>query len=518
MNKVAKAVFTLTAFSMAERILGFFFKVYLSRELGATALGTYQVALSFFFVLMAVTTSGLPLVTGKLTAAYDVTGMKKNSSSLVSAGIIISTVVSVVLCGIILLMQGVLKNMMASGDSVYVLLIFLPALIFGSVGTAFRGSLWGREKYFAVSLIELVEQIVRVILCITLFFVGVGKLEAAAISLVIATFANALLCCVFYFICGGRLSSPRGQFKLLIKSSAPISGLKTASSFVNSIMSVVVPMLFVASGMSNDAALANYGAAVGMALPLMYLPVTVVGALAYTLVPSISKALARGDKKDVRKQVDSAVSFSIVIAAIFIPVFFALGEPLGNLVFKSAEAGHFLKLGGILLIPLSLESIVSSMMNSLGLELRGFFNSMIGSALMFGIMFCFYGNFTIDVLFWSLFASLVLSTVLDIICVKKKTGASLGFIKTILLSAAISYPCICLCRWTYSLLSLMPALAGLAGIAVAGVIGTSMFLLLASVFGLVNIKFIFSKTRKTKKAKYLRRAAHKTAADATSAD
>ena len=52
MNKLAKAVFTLTSFSVLDRVLGFIFKIYLSREMGAAALGVYQVALSFFFVLI----------------------------------------------------------------------------------------------------------------------------------------------------------------------------------------------------------------------------------------------------------------------------------------------------------------------------------------------------------------------------------------------------------------------------------------------------------------------------------
>ena len=42
---LVKAVFTLTAFSAADRALGFLFKIYLSREMGAAALGTYQIAL-----------------------------------------------------------------------------------------------------------------------------------------------------------------------------------------------------------------------------------------------------------------------------------------------------------------------------------------------------------------------------------------------------------------------------------------------------------------------------------------
>lgn len=48
-KSIMSAVFTLTLFTVLDRALGFGFKIYLSRELGAASLGLYQVALSFFF-------------------------------------------------------------------------------------------------------------------------------------------------------------------------------------------------------------------------------------------------------------------------------------------------------------------------------------------------------------------------------------------------------------------------------------------------------------------------------------
>ena len=495
MTKVFKAVFTLTIFSLIERVLGFFFKIYLSRELGASTLGVYQIALSFFFVLLSLTTSGLPLITGKMTAAYDVLGKKKNAHSLVSAGLIINIAISAALCAIILLMQGFLANILASGDSVYILLLMLPALLFGAAGAAFRGSLWGREKYMSVSIIELAEQIARIALCITFFLVGINKLEAAAISLSAAMFVNALLCCICYFMSGGKLRSPKGQLKPLLTSSVPVSGLRAASSLTGSIMAVIIPMLFMASGLGKEAALSFFGACVGMALPLLYIPVTVVGALAYTMIPTLSKAIATGDMKEVRRQINTAVAFAVIAGAIFIPVFYALGEPLGTYVFGSEQAGQFLKLGGILIVPIALESIVSSMMNSLGLELRGFVNYMIGSAVMFAIMFCFYGRFTIDVLFWSLFVSLTLSTVLDFIAIRKKTGASLGFIKSLLISSALAYPAVCIARWCYTLFAFTPELLN---IALSGILGTLALGALLFVFGLVDFGFVLNHRKKRK--------------------
>ena len=83
MKSLAKAVITLTAFTVAERMLGFLFKIYLSREIGAVGMGIYSVALSFFFVLLTLLTSGVPLVVSKLTAKDKSIGGKICSAALI---------------------------------------------------------------------------------------------------------------------------------------------------------------------------------------------------------------------------------------------------------------------------------------------------------------------------------------------------------------------------------------------------------------------------------------------------
>ena len=47
-NSFYSAVLTLSIFTVIDRFLGFGFKIYLSRVLGASALGVYSVAFSFF--------------------------------------------------------------------------------------------------------------------------------------------------------------------------------------------------------------------------------------------------------------------------------------------------------------------------------------------------------------------------------------------------------------------------------------------------------------------------------------
>lgn len=55
----------VTALSVAERGLGFLYRIVLSRLIGAEGLGLYQVALSLFSVFLTLGTGGIPVTVSR---------------------------------------------------------------------------------------------------------------------------------------------------------------------------------------------------------------------------------------------------------------------------------------------------------------------------------------------------------------------------------------------------------------------------------------------------------------------
>ena len=82
--------------------------------MGAATLGVYQIALSLFFVLATLTTSGLPLITGKKTAGYLAKGQIKESHSLVGAALLVNLVITAVICAAVLAAQPVIPFLIGS--------------------------------------------------------------------------------------------------------------------------------------------------------------------------------------------------------------------------------------------------------------------------------------------------------------------------------------------------------------------------------------------------------------------
>ena len=122
-NNIFSAVLTLSFFTVIDRLLGFFFKIYLSRELGASALGVYQVALSFFMVLITLTTSGTPLIVSKMTARFISSGEQKRKDGIVSASIILGLIICFITVGVVLILINPLTATFADERSKLLLLV-----------------------------------------------------------------------------------------------------------------------------------------------------------------------------------------------------------------------------------------------------------------------------------------------------------------------------------------------------------------------------------------------------------
>jgi len=506
MLKLFKAVFIITGFTLVDRILGFGFKVFLARNLGEVNFGIYQVALSTFFVLLTFTTSGIPLICSKLTAIARKSNDKKIEFSLVTAALISGIAVSIVICGIVLIFNRQIGRMFAARESMILLMIMLPAIMFSGVYGAFRGNLWGQKRFVTVSIIELIEQITRIGLVIILALMGFNLLRITAVSMSVALAVTAICCIACFFKSRGRLKNPKPMLAPFIKQAAPVTFIRASNTFVGFLISIAVPFMLVRTGLSNAESLAIFGSSVGMAIPLLYLPLTVIGSLAYVLVPQLSASYAIGDKKVVQKQIETAISFSLVVASLFVPIFFALGQPLGLFVYRNATAGNFLRISAWLLIPLAAESIVSSMMNSLNLEKQSFINYLIGAGVMFGFMFAFGRNFRIELLSIGLGLAWTISTILDIIAIKKRTQIKVSaFLVPLAKCAALIVPAGFVTAWIFNLVGGLPIIISLM---IAGGAGFVFFGGLSIVFGIIDVNVIVEKfnrkdNKKTKKGQLM---------------
>lgn len=428
-KSVFKTVSMITIFSVITRLFGFIFRIFLSRKLGAEGLGVYQIAASIMGIFMTLVASGLPLVTAKLCAKYEHTKQNIAKNTTVTSATIIALAISILSALIIALFQGIFENFIGNSLVVELMLLMCPAIIFSSVYAIFRGALWGKNSFFWVSFTELIEQVIRLVLTFIMLYeisdmLSATRITAKAFS--ITCLISATLVAIIYFIDGGRLKFKKGAYKQLIKSSAPITGVRIASSLIQPITATLIPMLLVSIGYTSSQAISEYGILMGMTFPLLFAPLSVVGSLSMVLVPKIS-TLKVGNKYDeIAQNIESSLNASLFLSMLLIPLFLSCGNLIGVVLFDNLQAGIYLQLSAVSILPIVISNITSSVMNALSLEGRSFINYIIGSAVMFACLFIFTPLIGINSVIVAFFLSMSVTAIFNFRTIKKEVP-SLSF-------------------------------------------------------------------------------------------
>ena len=287
MRRFFKTVAIVTVFSICEKFLGFLYRIYLSHTIGSEGMGLYQVAISIFALLVMACSSGTPITVSRLMTKYKAEGKTEAVYKVITAGLGFTLLLAVPLCTICYLIGGKLTFLFADARALKIFLILLPGLVFTSLYSVLRGVFWGNKDFLPYSIIELLEEACMIIVGIILITFATDAYDGACragVAVLISYIFSFTCATVVFFARKNKLKNPKGELKPLIKSATPITAMRTATSLAISLVSIILPIRLVAAGMSQSAAMSAFGAAMGQAIPLLFIPTTLIGSFTLVLV------------------------------------------------------------------------------------------------------------------------------------------------------------------------------------------------------------------------------------------
>lgn len=425
------------------------------------------------------------------------TSDKKKTNSTVTAGLVIALSLSVIVVLFVLLFKPLFIKVLADKDSYLVVVTLIPCLVFSAIYGPIRGYLWGKEKYLQVSIVELIEQILKIICLIILFNVGISNSNLpAGISLSIACVLSTLIGFYFYKKDGNKLLSPKGFLKPTLKSIIPLNALRVLGSLLQPFISIVLPLILVNVGISSDQALSQLGIIMGMTFPIITIPTTLVGSLAMALVPKLSILKQEKSNFALQNQIINSLSFTLFCSFMFLPIFSALGVPICELLFHNSQAGVYLSSSAWLIVPMGLAQISTAILNSLGKEKFVFFSHGIsGIFVIVSILFLpkYIGIYAL-LIGMGLQNGVVM--ILNLTKIRKETEYKSQMIK-IVKYVAISVLLYLFASWSNPLISLV--FGSVIGLVLCCVISIGIFVLLAYCFNLINLDILLCKLKKQPK-------------------
>src|SRR5690606_6053791 len=151
----------LVGAGFVTKVLGFVYRIVLSRIIGDEGMGLFQMAYPILLFAITLTTAGLPVAISKLVSEAEATGDERRIRNL----LIVSTVIvtGLLFTALTILLAPVIANTLLTDErAVYPLLGIAPIIPIVAVASIFRGYFQGRQRMGPYAFSQIVEQIIRI--------------------------------------------------------------------------------------------------------------------------------------------------------------------------------------------------------------------------------------------------------------------------------------------------------------------------------------------------------------------
>ena len=367
-SMVGKTLF-LSCSHFAVRVIGFAMRIWLSRELGPQAMGLVELAQSAQMLLITPVVSGLPAAVTRMCAKAE----PERQRRIVRCGMALALLVGLPLMVGAFFLREPLALWLGDVRTMPALLAYLPCIPILGVSCALNGYYYGAGRPVPPALSELLEQIIRLLLCMRLLDALRGwplMLRAAVPS--VAALTGELVGLLLMLLIAARAVLGRGEgsrraiLSEMLALALPLTGMRAVSSLMRTVNAALIPARLQLSGLSAAQALAQLGMLQGMLLPVLMMPSFITASLTMVASPEITRRQAEG------KPLKSAVN-RVLLATLFVglaamaAVYFA-APLIAEKLYRQAELLPLLEICCVLVPALSLCHVTSGMMNALGLQ------------------------------------------------------------------------------------------------------------------------------------------------------
>lgn len=333
----------LAATNFVTGTIGFFYRLILSKYLGSEGMGIYQQTLAFFGTAITVITAGIPVAVSKLVAEDRSRDASKNAPIVISS-FALTTVFSLFGAIFLICLSQILH--------LRLLLIILPASIFVGYSSVIKGYFFGIQDTLPVRWSNISESIFRVILGTLIIRSNIlllfeGKTRGAVSALTMGEFISLILLYIFFKRSTGPYHIDRRNVTLtnikdILTIAIPVSLSQIINSASFSVEALLVPKGLIMSGLSSSEALAVYGKASGMVLPLLFFPALFIRALSSNIIPQIAGASSMGNPKYAFRLSQQALFLSTFFSFAVSGFFITLSNPITELLFPDFELEYLI--------------------------------------------------------------------------------------------------------------------------------------------------------------------------------
>ena len=466
------------------KILGAIFRIPLGNMIGAVGLANYNPAYYVYNFFLILATAGIPVAISRMVSERASFGQFGEAHRVFKISRTLMLAIGAVSFVVVFAGAEVFAEAVKVPGAALAMRAISPALLFVPIMASYRGYFQGMQDMKPTAISQVVEQLFRVIVGLSLayFFYHSARAlgtasnykpeETGAAGATLGAAAGAvgglLVMLIVYFLAKNKIKtrisrerrgtrSSRESGRKILKKIAVIAVPITIGAAIMPIVNLIDVAIVVdrlqASGWDSTAAKDMYGQLSGFAGSLINFPQVLTQAVAMSLVPLVAAAFKQKDMLYLRENVQTGLRMSVILGLPCALGLFALAEPILVLLYpaqqaSAANAASCLMVMSVGVVFLSTVQTLTGVLQGVGKQMIPVRNLIVGVIAKIIITWTLTSIPAINILgaATGTVTAYLIASVLNILAVRKYTGTRFDLMTTAV-KPLISSVVMALCAW-----------------------------------------------------------------------
>lgn len=494
-----KGAAAMTVFSLINKLLGVFLRLFLSARIGSEGMGLYQLIMSVYTMFSTFATAGFTVSVSRLIAEKDERS-GSDAKLLLNNSFIASLVISIAATGLMLAFADITAEKFLGDERCATpLRILALSMPFMAVAACLKGFFIAKQRVTVTSSASLFEQIVKItVIALFLNVIMSATEDIGALCTGIVMGVTVSEVCSFTYLWLFKViperrrknsilptETRRDSMRSLINVTLPISLSVYLTSILHTAETLLIPYVFESYSGDRSYALSQFGMIRGMVVPILFFPFAFLASLVSVFTPEISRLNLLKDRRPLYSRISSVMSFVSVLSVAVGGMFFFLNYEIGEAFYPNENTADAIKILSLVTPFMYVETVSDGLLKAIGEQVQTLKFSVYNSILRVTLILLLVSRTGENGYLWLLVISNTFTYLLCRRRLYKVTGVKPRWVTDILLPLVCSLAGGFASRFVLAHLSVSGAAANAAA-------GTAVYI---GVFVLLMLLFAFERLK-----------------------
>lgn len=369
-NLFIKSTLILILSGFLTKMLGFIIKVVYTRIIGEYGISLFTIATPTYSLLLTISTLAIPISISKLVSE----NKGRSIRILTSATFLILSINFLLILIIFLTKDFIATNLLKEPLASPILMAFALTLPFVSISAVLKGYFAGKQNMVPHATSNILEQIVRLIIIVTILPILMKKsVMYAVLGLILLTILSEISSIiVFLFFLPKHINyktnllPSKKHTKDILNISLPTVSSRIIGNIGYFLEPIILTNLLLFSGYTNAYILREYGAYNAYSLALLTMPGFFIAAISTSLLPEISKFHGERNSSMVKRRIKQSLLFALLIGTFFSFIIFTFRDKLLFTLYNTTNGSDYIKVLAPFFVLFYLEGVLTSALQALG--------------------------------------------------------------------------------------------------------------------------------------------------------